>query len=303
MKYEEKVVKLFNGVTDVGDDLIEEAGTVQKRKKRIPWRGVAIAACLCLALVGTAFAALPTLRNMLAEALGGFALYAQEQNDEIYVVNEFEYKVLSAVTDGTTARVYVQQRDLVEGRNCTDEIDGTLHQRGSGYENVSCVGRDESTGTSLWCLTSWGQVTGEPGELSLFVSGVTQETIPEEGILGKFIPLELEIMPSIVIAEETQVNNFPFQAEELKLSPLGLTLVTRSEPHHYNSELSASVRVCLADGTEVRPEQEITSGQGTYGRWEDPDTQRKVLVWNFNDPLELEQITGVYIGEQYFPVK
>ena len=53
MKNEEKAVKLFQGVTDVGDDLIEEAGTVQKRRKMTPWRGVAIAACLCLALVGT----------------------------------------------------------------------------------------------------------------------------------------------------------------------------------------------------------------------------------------------------------
>ena len=33
VKNEEKAVKLFNGVTDVGDDLIEEAGTVRKRKK------------------------------------------------------------------------------------------------------------------------------------------------------------------------------------------------------------------------------------------------------------------------------
>lgn len=61
MNNEEKAVKLFNGVTGVGDDLIEEAGAVraQKRKKMPPWRGMAIAACLCLALLGTAFAANP----------------------------------------------------------------------------------------------------------------------------------------------------------------------------------------------------------------------------------------------------
>lgn len=57
MKNEDKAVKLFQGVTDVGDDLIEEAGTARKRKKMTPWRGAAIAACLCLALVGTAAAA------------------------------------------------------------------------------------------------------------------------------------------------------------------------------------------------------------------------------------------------------
>lgn len=55
MKNEEEAVKLYNGVTDVGDDLIEEAGAVQvrTRKKITIWQGVAIAACLCLALVGT----------------------------------------------------------------------------------------------------------------------------------------------------------------------------------------------------------------------------------------------------------
>lgn len=57
MKNKEKAVKLFQGVTDVGDDLIEEAGTVRKRKKMTPWRGAAIAACLCAALLGTATAA------------------------------------------------------------------------------------------------------------------------------------------------------------------------------------------------------------------------------------------------------
>lgn len=65
MNNEEKAVKMFQGVTDVGDDLIEEAGTAQKRKKMPPWRGASIAACLCLALLGTAAAANP-------QAVAGF---------------------------------------------------------------------------------------------------------------------------------------------------------------------------------------------------------------------------------------
>lgn len=56
MKDEEQAVKLFNGVTDVGDDLIEEAGMVQsqKHKKTALWRWGLAAACLCLVLAGTA---------------------------------------------------------------------------------------------------------------------------------------------------------------------------------------------------------------------------------------------------------
>lgn len=57
MNNEEKAVKLFQGVTDVGDDLIEEAGMVRKRKKTAVWRWGLVAACLGLALLGTAGAA------------------------------------------------------------------------------------------------------------------------------------------------------------------------------------------------------------------------------------------------------
>lgn len=56
---ENKALELFQAMADVGDDLIDEAGTVPKRKKTPPWRGAAIAACLCLALLGTAAAANP----------------------------------------------------------------------------------------------------------------------------------------------------------------------------------------------------------------------------------------------------
>ena len=54
MKNEEKAVKLYNGVTGIGDDLVEEAGRARGRRKAPVWRWGAVAACLCLALAGTA---------------------------------------------------------------------------------------------------------------------------------------------------------------------------------------------------------------------------------------------------------
>ncbi len=57
MKNEERVKKLFQAMGGVGDDLIEEAGVVQKRKKTASWRWGLVAACLCAALLGTAGAA------------------------------------------------------------------------------------------------------------------------------------------------------------------------------------------------------------------------------------------------------
>lgn len=293
-----------NGFDERLQNVLDDLPAKTKKRGLGIVKGVLIAAAACAALLCTAFAASPGLRGMLAEALGGFAPYAHDQEDQAYAVNEFEYQVLSALTDGTTVRIYVQQRDLVEGRNSTEETVCVLYQAGSGgYFDTRCISRDESTGTSLWCLTRWGRVMEGSEDLSLFVGGFAQESLPEEGAPGMFLPLELELMPSIVIAGAAQADQLPFHAEELRLSPLGLTAVTRDNPHHYDFDPSVSIRVCLTDGTEVAPEQEAASGQGTYGSREDPDSQRKVIVWNFREPVDVENIEGIYVGEQYFPVK
>lgn len=52
MKNEEKAVKLFGGVTDVGDDLIEEAGTARVRKKISEWKRELVAGLCLIALAG-----------------------------------------------------------------------------------------------------------------------------------------------------------------------------------------------------------------------------------------------------------
>lgn len=280
---------------------VEAGGRPRLRR---PLRTAVIAAAACLALMGTALAASPGLREMLAASLGGFAPYAKEQVDQAYVVNEFEYQVLSAVTDGTTIQVYVQQRDLVEGRNCTEELCGFLAVKGGGYGAKAvrrCVGVDEGTGTSLWCLNGWGQIAEESGNVVLSVSGVMREAFPEEGVHGTDIPLEVKLMPSKVIAAGAETKD---RGEEIRLSPLGLTVVSRSDPGQYHSDWVLPVRVCLLDGTEVRPENENgTSAQATIGRWEEPDSLRKLLIWNFREPLELDQVAGVYIRNDYYPVQ
>ena len=60
------------------------------------------------------------------------------------------------------------------------------------------------------------------------------------------------------------------------------------------------VSVKLADGTLVEAPWE--GGQGNYGTY-GTETERKVLVWNFRKPVEAEQIEGIYVGEDYFPLK
>lgn len=274
----------------------------KKRRRLGAAKGVLIAAAACVLLVGTALAASPGLREALATALGGFAPYAQEQDGETYVVNEFEYKVLSAVTDGTTLRVYVQQTDLAEGRFSTDGFDGTLftHSLQSSFIDHRCVSRDESTGTSLWCISAWGQMDKGADAAALFVTGFTPATKPKDGAEGKMIPLELELMPNRAIVKNAYLDTLALQADRIELSPLGLTIVTKSDADQYDWDLSADIRVCLDGGTQIQPEAERASGQATYSG---PDDSYKVMVWNFREPFILDSVAGVYVDGQYFPVK
>lgn len=105
MKNEEKAVKLFNGVTDVGADLIDEAGTMRKHKKNASWRWGLVAACLCLVLVGTAGAGayqarVPRLEPNI-DGKGRFDGYVVTGKLSTYPMKRFSDAFLEAGETGT----------------------------------------------------------------------------------------------------------------------------------------------------------------------------------------------------------
>ena len=67
-------------------------GLPPKTAKRGPGaaKGVLIAAAACALLIGSAFAASPTLR----ELIGSFAPYAQEQEDRAYTMDGFQLSLI-----------------------------------------------------------------------------------------------------------------------------------------------------------------------------------------------------------------
>ena len=85
MKNEERAVKLFTGVTGVGDDLIEEAQMAQRRKKvAMRRRWGMIAACflaITLSTSGTAFAASEDFRQLAISFF--FPVYTENELHEI----------------------------------------------------------------------------------------------------------------------------------------------------------------------------------------------------------------------------
>ena len=283
---------------------------------------VLIAVAACAALLCTAFAASPELRGMLAEALGSFAPYAQEQEDKTYRIDGLEFKVLSVLADDFTIRAYVEARDL-EGDVFSRIDDLTIPTRVQGGVDVptvnewlapnaaeswshqaECLGYDEKSGTALLVISTWKtmpeDLTRAEVEIRAMNSYLTGEY--EEVWRNKrdvTIPVDAKPVESTVLGKDTAlVSNL--DAEEAHLSPLGLSLVFRDYDHRTAYE-DADVSAKLVDGSIVEAPQ---GGQCSVIFLPPHEgSARQVLSWNFREPVETEQIEGIYVGEDYFPAK
>ncbi len=79
-------------------------------------RRVLVAAAVCAALALTALAVSPTLREALVNALGRFQPYSQTVEGMSVTDQGIQVTVLSALSDGNTAQVYYEVRDLTGDR-------------------------------------------------------------------------------------------------------------------------------------------------------------------------------------------
>lgn len=300
-------------------ETLEELPPQKKRRKLGGVKGALVAAAACVLLVGTAFAASPGLREVLAEALGGFAPYAQAQESDVYRWNGFEIKVLSAMADEITVRVYAQVTD-VEGRDRLDVYKDGWREEGphfavgglkSNYNMISgggggssIVRYDETTQTGVVVASSVGVITDDLSGAKFKMDEV-DHWLDDPWNPPVSIPLDVEIMPSKTIIRNIKAAEIP--VEEVRMSALGMTLkwekvydyITDSEMDLYGREISVEMK----DGTMIGAEYDrAASGQGSYI---DSNTgeEYRMMIWNFADPVEVDQVVGVHIGDDYFPVK
>ncbi len=317
---EKEEIMVPNGFDERVRETLDGLPPREKRRGLGAVKTVLIAAALCAALLCTAFAASPELRGMLAEALGGFAPYAQEQEGqerEAYVIDGIEFRVVSALADDFTVRAYVEAREL-EGdrlskleRNALGGAFGLVdvpikdmgNSEGSGGGTTSgiCLDYDPETKTALLAVTSWGQVMADDlsgAEVKLFsLSGgpkAAYRTIWENSG-GVCFPVDVKPMPSLTLDGELASA---LGAEEVRISSLGLSVIFKGDgAWHRFAGTNVSVR--LSDGTLAEAPWE--GGQGNYGAY-GTETERKVLVWNFRQPVDVDGIQGIYVGEDYFPL-
>ena len=312
-KKEEMMVP--NGFDERVRETLDGLPPREKRRGLGAVKTVLIAAALCAALLCTAFAASPELRGMLAEALGGFAPYAQGQEGEAYVIDGIEFRVVSALADDFTVRAYVEARVLEGDRldrlvpNETGAVFGLVdiptkdmgssEGMGGFVMGGTCVGYDAETKTALLAVTSWGQVmaddlSGSVVRLFDLNAGPGHQTIWENTENVTF-PVEIKPIPSVTADAELAAA---MQAEEVRISSLGLSVIFKGDgAWHRFAGTNVSVR--LSDGTLAEAPWE--GGQGNYGAY-GTETERKVLVWNFRQPVDVDGIQGIYVGEDYFPL-
>ena len=290
-------------------DVLDGLPPRTKKRKTGAVKRALIAAAVCAALICTAFAASPGLRELLADALGGFAPYAHGQEGEAYVINGMEFRVVSALADDFTVRAYVEARDL-EGDRLSGEMSATgmvkvpRKKTGEGVSTFSmgahCAGYDEETKTALLCVTSWGQVPEDDlagSQVLLFTLGNGPWAAAQFWSNEEDAAIPVEVEPVAAMTADTELAK-AFHAEEVRLSPIGLSVIFKGGGD-WPAFAGVDLRVQMTDGTIDAPWK---GGQGSYGTY-GTETDRKVLVWNFQEPVEPEKVDGVYVGEDYFPIK
>ena len=268
-----------------------------------------IAAAACAALLCTAFAASPGLR----ELLGGFAAIAQEQDSEVYTWNGFEFKVLSAMADEATVRVYVQARDLEElgrldfwGENWLEGpelelcgIKSSMHP--TGFTGGSGAARyDEATQTAVMVATLQGILAEDLSGAEVWIDKMLASMHEDPWDPPVKIPIDVEIMPSKTVLRDIEVAET--QVDEVRVSPLSIILEWEKHSEAAeNGNLSwKEIRVKMKDGTVIKSEYDHESSNGSY-RNDETGKDYQMVIWCFADPVDVDSIEGIYVGEDYFP--
>lgn len=111
-------------------------------------------------------------------------------------------------------------------------------------------------------------------------------------IEGKWeVPITVQKTEERTMALSGLIDHSTLQS--MVLSPLGLTIVTTSPD--FTGISGYPLAVYLADGTVVRPQRGFVGPSGVDG----PDLAR----WDFKEPMDLDQITGVSLGYWMIPLE
>lgn len=268
------------------------------------WKTVLLAAALCVALVATALAISPTLRDALDSALGAFAPYSREIKGICVIDQGIEVRVVSALSDGNAARVYFEVQDL-EGDRLGEHpvtnlgLEMPRNNWVSGIEfPAQCIGYDRTTRTALFVAAFIGD---GPPDNDLTFTAYAQFFAPdgsgyhsEKAIRGEWsLEIPLENAPTRTVdLREMGAELGGVTAKELSLTSIGATI--ESDPNGFPWTMGYKLTTYLSDGTLVR----VGKQDSTYH-----SDEYATDHWSFPEPIDPEDVVAIAIGQWYVPIE
>ncbi len=260
-----------------GQDQLDRLMAAMEKKEEVPMRKKVLrtaltAAALCAALVATALAVSPNLREALAQTLGRFAPYSQEVKGVSVTDQGIEVRVVSALTDGNTIAIYFEAQDLTGDR--LDAFTMTNTQAGWPENQVEWkqgmllpteqIAYDEETKTALYCTKFVGD--GAPAQSltiplygQIFSPGFHSfdQPLPDE-VISQTV-LQTEKLPDGNVVLVPMQNPTPLLDDHLTLSSCGF-----GDDGRFHIQLSVKTGT-TASLWPVVHSREFVSGQKKYG--------------------------------------
>ena len=261
---------------------LEQLPVQSVRKGRLGRRIVAVLAAV-LILTGSAVAISPALREQLGQKLGLFESYTTPIEGVSAVDQGIEVRLLSAMADEYTARIYLEVRDLT-GKRPMENLeclwpDFLAPKEGAGVRMMTfgtrLLGYEEETKTALVELSTAGEDYMGVKEWNLRIDRITfLDTEDQDDIQGSWeLPFELTTLETRSVSLDRGDHS---DFHTLKISPIGIVLEGGLE-----SVLQIDdAEVTFADGKTIM----VESGGGSGG------TEQMTSSWCFDEPVSTEEI-------------
>lgn len=309
MKHEyQEVMSMIQMPKDCEDRILS---ALEGKGKKLPRRAgqILLAAAVIFAMLTSAVALSPTLREYIFGAAGPFAPYVRPAESGVVTVDGYELKVVSVVADHYLMVGYVEIRDregsrLQEGMDIWTHFDQTtpddpgISSSVFGGEIIRC---EEDGKSALAAVMEWGgQSVGDPTMMLRIIRPMDCE-----------IPITLEYVPiqTVDLSGLDSGGRLP-ELDRLELSPLGVNAVTKyqadatAENTRDHNKLRGELTVHFADGSRRVSVRDSLSGSFrlAIGSWLFMDPYNLVQPEDV-EPLDAEHITGISCQDWYIPIE
>ena len=284
---------------------------MEQNKKRLPRRvgRVLLTAAVIFAMLTSAVALSPQLREYIFGAAGPFAPYVRPAESRVVTEDGYELRVDSVIADHYLIVGYLEIKDL-EGNRLQEGMDIWAHFDQTSPDNPGVsssvfggeIIRCEADGKSaLAAVMEWGgQSVGDPNMTLRIIKPMECK-----------IPVTLEYVPIQTIdLSGLDTGGVLPPLDRLELSPLGVNAVTqyKEDANFENTrdqdKLRGALTVYFEDGSTRVSVRDSLGGSFRLatGSWLFMDPYNLVQPEDV-EPLDVEQIVGISCQDWYLPIE